>query len=85
MKKPEIIATSGDLPVCSIEGCGAIATAFLQEASESAGRRIVKKSTPFCKTHALEKHQQIITGEFDRTGQTPTYQPETIEKPHKKQ
>lgn len=81
--KPEIIATSGNLPICSIEGCGAYATAFLQEASESAGRKIVKKSTPYCATHAREMHEQIIKGEFIRSGQNPTYQPESFDHPHK--
>jgi hypothetical protein len=79
MKKPEIIATSGDLPVCTIKGCGAIATAFLQVKLESGGRKIEKQSIGFCKKHAIEKHHQLLAGP------RANYQSETFDKPNKLQ
>lgn len=84
-KIPTIKVQARDIEKCSIEGCTEIATAFLQESKELAGKRIIKKQTGFCTAHALAKHQEIINGGFIETGQTPIYQPESFEKPHKLQ
>ena len=85
-KKIHTIEVKGpDITPCAYEGCTQIASAFLQEAKELAGKRIIQKQTGFCTEHAIAKHQEIITGGFIETGQQPTYQPESFEKPHKLQ
>ena len=76
--KSKIIATSGNLKRCSIEGCEAYAVAFLQIKMESAGRKQIK-SIGYCKEHATQKHEQLLAGPHSN------YQPESFNKPHKLQ
>lgn len=52
---------------CSTPGCQNLATAELKE-EESIG-------TPYCAEHFLIRQQEIISGEFKKTGQTPFDRP----------